>query len=125
MWSNARKLSLPEGAVTRYTFLRRMWMTANIVGLSALALSFVAPAAADQMDEAYIAALQKHNVVYPDRGVAIATGHMVCDELHQGQTPMRLVLQLSANSQLSAHLASYVIGAAVSAYCPQYRSTID
>ncbi|MGB8389182.1 DUF732 domain-containing protein, partial [Mycobacterium sp.] len=63
------------------------WSTISAVLLSAGALLSAAPAAADQTDDAFVAALEKHGIVFTDRDTAIATGHAMCAGLDKGRTP--------------------------------------
>lgn len=98
--------------------------TCSMVGavlMSAAALLWAAPAAADQTDDAYIALLQKYGIVITDRDQAITTGHMVCSGLDKGQSRANLVLSIIKDTNLSAKSAGYIISASVVSYCPQYR----
>lgn len=90
--------------------------------LSATALRLATPASADQSDDAFLAALKKHGVVFANREAAVATGHRMCAELDAGQTPTNLALSLARDTDLSVHEAGYVLGVSVASYCPQYRT---
>lgn len=86
------------------------------------ALINATPAAADPADDAYFAALQRHNVVFSDPESAVTAGHSVCYGLRHGQTPVTLTLSLASSSELSVHVASYIVGAAIASYCPEFSS---
>lgn len=92
--------------------------------VSAAALSLAAPASADQADDAFVAALKQHGIVFANRDAAIATSHSVCAGLDKGQSPTVVVLSLVKNTDLSPHQAGYFLGASVASHCPQYRSDI-
>ncbi len=100
------------------------WSTICAVVLSAAALLSAAPASADQNDDGYLAALEKHGIVITNRDSAIATGRTVCDGLKKGQTGSNLVLSIIKGTNLSARSAGYIISASVASYCPQYKSNI-
>jgi hypothetical protein len=104
---------------------RRKWLTSNAILLAMAALIFATPASADQTDDAFLAALKKHGIVFTDPDAAIATGHRVCAGLDDGQTRAHIVLSIIKDTDLSAHVAGYVLGASVAAYCPHYRTDID
>ncbi|WP_407687173.1 DUF732 domain-containing protein [Mycobacterium sp. HUMS_1102779] len=96
------------------------WST--LVAAPLAALLFAVPAAADQVDDAFVAALQKRGIVFPSDAAAIAAARNVCAGLDNGQTPAGLTLALAKTTFLSARDAGYFIGASVASYCPQYRS---
>jgi hypothetical protein len=80
------------------------WSTACAVLLSAAALLTAAPASADPIDDAFVAALVKDGIVIGDRYSEIAMGHTMCAEFDE-----------NAKSSVLA----------VSAYCPQYKGQTD
>ena len=90
------------------------------VALSVAALLFAPRAAADDNDDAFLAALTGAGIVINDRDSAIATGHMVCDGLQKGQSRSNLVLSTMKGTNLSPRSAGFIIGAAVASYCPQF-----
>ncbi|MGD1208361.1 DUF732 domain-containing protein [Mycobacterium seoulense] len=94
------------------------------VALAGSAVLFAAPASADQHDDAFIAEIQRNGVVFTDRGAAIAAGHNMCAGLDKGKTPTSLVLNVVRATDLSAHEAAFLLGAAVASYCPQHRAAV-
>jgi hypothetical protein len=94
----------------------------SAVSLSAAALLCAAPAFADQTDDAFLAALERHGVVVTDARTSIALGHAVCAGLEKGQTRAFVSLSLVKDTDLSAHEAGYFMGASVTAYCPQHKT---
>ncbi|VAZ90605.1 DUF732 domain-containing protein [Mycobacterium pseudokansasii] len=101
------------------------WSIISAILLSAAALIFATPAAADQTDDEFFGALKKHGIVFANRNAAIAMAHSMCAGLDKGQKPTLLVLSLMKNTDLSAHEAGYFLGASVASYCPQYGADID
>lgn len=101
------------------------WAAFIAVPLSAAAMLGAAPASADQVDDAFIAALQNQGISIPDTGAAIQLARTMCALLDQGATRPVLALKLMNDANLSARQAGFFLGASASAYCPQYRSTID
>ncbi len=100
------------------------WSTISAVPLSAAALLFAAPASADQTDDAFIAALQKHGITFTTRDAAINTGHSMCAGLDKGQAATNLVLSIVKDTNLTPREAGYVLGASVTSYCPQHMGVI-
>jgi Protein of unknown function (DUF732) len=96
----------------------------SAVLLSATALLFAAPASADQNDDVFVGALQRHGITFSDRNAAIAAGHNMCAGLDKRQTPRSLVLNVVEATDLSAKDAGYLLGASVAYYCPQYRGNV-
>jgi hypothetical protein len=120
-------------AVTRFTEAvtpmhrgRGKWSAGCAVALSATALLWAAPpAAADHMDDAFIAALAKNGIAMPDRGNAIASAHSVCAGFDKGEASTALAMGLVRDTDLSPKQAGYFIGVSVAAYCPQYKGKTD
>jgi hypothetical protein len=54
---------------------RGKWSASCAAVVSAAALLCAAPASADQMGDAFVAALANNGIAFPDRGNAIAMGH--------------------------------------------------
>jgi hypothetical protein len=95
------------------------------VALSAAALLCAAPASADQMDDAFVAALAKNGIAMPDRDNAIATAHSVCAGFDKGEASTALAMGLVKDTDLSPKQAGYFVGVSVAAYCPQYKGKTD
>jgi hypothetical protein len=98
--------------------------TSGAVALSVAALLFAAPASADQNDDVFVGALQRHGITFADRNAAIAAGHNMCAGLDKRQTPTSLVLNVVEATDLSARDAGYLLGASVAYYCPQHRGAV-
>ena len=106
--------------------LGRLKWSAGCAGtLSAAALLCAAPASADHMDDAFVAALTKNGISMPDRGGAIAMGHTVCAGLDKGEPSTALAMGIVKDTDLSPKQAGYFVGLSVAAYCPQYRGKTD
>jgi hypothetical protein len=101
------------------------WSTGCAVVLSAAALLSAIPANADPTDDAFISALTKNGIAIADRDAATAIGQSVCDGFDQHQKSSFLALKLMKQSGLSLKQSSYVVGVAISAYCPEYVGHTD
>ena len=101
------------------------WSTLCAVLLSATALVSAAPTSADPTDDAFVAALAKAGITFPDDSNAIATAHTVCAALDQSNQSSMLAMKLTKDTNLSLKQSGYVIGASISAYCPQYIGRTD
>jgi hypothetical protein len=104
---------------------RATWSAGCAVALSAAALICAAPASADHMDDAFVAALAKNGISMPDRGNAIATAHSVCDGFDKGEASSALAMRIVRDTPLSPKQAGYFVGVSVAAYCPQYKGKTD
>ena len=93
--------------------------------LCAAALLSAAPASADPNDGAFVDALGKGGIVFPDNNAAISMAHSVCAELDQSNKSSVLAMKLMKQTDLTMKQSGYFIGAAVSAFCPQYIGHID
>jgi hypothetical protein len=89
------------------------------------ALFSPAPASADPNDGAFHDALAKGGIALPDDNAAIAMAHTVCAGLDQRAKTSLLAMKLMKETDLSMKQSSYFIGAAISAYCPQYVGHTD
>ena len=100
-------------------------MTCGIL-LSGAALFSAAPASADPNDGAFVDALAKDGIVFPDHNAAISIAHTVFAGLDQSNKSSILAMKVMKETDLSMKQSGYFIGAAISAYCPQYiRHTDD
>jgi Protein of unknown function (DUF732) len=95
------------------------------VFLSAAALSFDAPASADQMDDAFVAALAKGGIPVPDPNTSIPLAHTVCAGYDANQTTSVQAVRLMRDANLTPKQSGYFIGLSVAAYCPQYKDRTD
>lgn len=101
------------------------WRTVCAVLVPAVALVCPAPASADPIDGAFVAALAKEGIVFTDRSTAIATARSVCTRLGTTNKSSVLAMKLMKDTDLSLRQSSYFIGASISAYCPQYIGQTD
>ena len=100
------------------------WSTLSVISLLVALLS--APSAgADPNDDAFISALTKNGIPIADRDSATAIGQSVCDGFDQHQKSSFLALRLMKQSGLALQQSSYVVGVAISAYCPEYVGHTD
>jgi Protein of unknown function (DUF732) len=108
--------------MTRANLAPWKWSTFIAVLLSAAAPLSAAPAAADQTDDAFVAALQNQGIAVPDSNAAVQMARSMCAFLDQGTTRPLLVMKLMKDANYSARQAGFFLGASASAYCPQYRT---
>jgi hypothetical protein len=101
------------------------WSPICAVLLSAAALLCAAPAAADQTDDAFVAALAKNGIAMSDRNTAVSMGHTVCAGFDKGEASTALAMRIVKDTDLSPKQAGYFVGVSVAAYCPQYRGNTD
>ena len=93
---------------------------AKCVGfLSAAALVWAAPAAADQTDDAFIAGLANGGITMPDPNAAIAMARTVCAGLDANQPVSLVAMKLMKDTNLTPRQSGFFIGISVAAYCPQ------
>jgi hypothetical protein len=93
--------------------------------LLAATLFSAAPASADPNDGAFVDALAKGGIAFPDHNAPISIAHKVCAGLDQSAKSGILAMQVMKETNLSMKQSSYFIGAAISAYCPQYIGHTD
>ena len=101
------------------------WSAGCAVALTAAGLACAAPALADQMDDAFVAALAKNGIAMSDRGNAITMAHSVCDGFDKGEGSSALAMRVVRDTPLSPKQAGYFVGVSVAAYCPQYKGKTD
>jgi len=99
--------------------------TGCAVALCTLALLSAGPATADPNDDAFISALTKNGITVTDRDSATALAQSVCDGFDQNQKSSFVALRVMKQSGLSLKQSSYVVGVAISAYCPEYVGRTD
>lgn len=82
----------------------------------------LAPAAhADANDDKFIQLLIADGITHDSVPAAIAAARKVCEFLAQGQSPNEVVIDVENSSTLPDYDAGYFVGAAIRAYCPQYK----
>lgn len=101
--------------------------TSWVAVLFAAAVICAGPASADATDDAVVAALAKRNIATDgsNRDAMLAEAHMVCDGLDKHWKTSALAMKLVGDTDLNFSQSSFLIGVAVSAYCPQYKSHSD
>jgi hypothetical protein len=103
----------------------RTWSTAFAALLCAAAPLSAAPASAEPIDDAFVAALAKDGIVIGDRDSEIAMGHTMCAEFDENAKSSVLAMKLRKDTNLSLKQSSFFVGLSVSAYCPQYKGQTD
>ena len=103
----------------------QVWSAVAAVLWFAGVLVYATPASADPTDDAFVAALGKEGIAFPDDNSAIATGHTVCAGLDKSNKSSVLAMKLMKDTDLTLRQSSYFIGASISAYCPQYIGQTD
>ncbi|MFD6399000.1 DUF732 domain-containing protein [Nocardia sp. NPDC060249] len=72
-------------------------------------------------DLAFTMALDKQNIRYSSKEAAINLGHTVCDGREKGVSATAIALTIAEKGGYSAADSGYIVGAAQSAYCPEYK----
>ncbi|MFE3279678.1 DUF732 domain-containing protein [Nocardia sp. NPDC059239] len=72
-------------------------------------------------DAAYILALDSERIHYSTKASAIKLAHTVCDALQEGVSAFAAGTAIAANSPYTMSEAGYITGAAISAYCPEFK----
>ncbi|WP_306365425.1 DUF732 domain-containing protein [Nocardia sp. CC227C] len=71
-------------------------------------------------DLAYIATLKSKDVPFSSNQAVIDLGHAVCEALEAGNSETAIGLEISKKG-FSLYHAGFIVGAAQSAYCPQFK----
>jgi hypothetical protein len=98
----------------------RSALAAPLVALAALGSP--APAHADAVDDAFLAALRAKGIQFGSPDKAFIAGHEVCDELDNGKDPSQVASSVMNNSGMDGYHAGYFVGASIRAYCPKHAS---
>ena len=90
-----------------------------------IAAAVVMPVArADSTDDRYIQRLTDVGIAEKaPRDVLIKLGHLICDDMSHGKNPVEDANGLYGAADVSEHNRT-LVGAAVGAYCPQYKDRI-
>ncbi len=93
------------------------------VGLALFApLGAVSTAHADTADNKFLAELKTEGITdHVSPAHAIEAGHMVCQKLSDGMTPNEVAYDILNSSSMPGYHCGYFVGAAIDAYCPQYK----
>ena len=111
-------------------FFRAALIAAAIfTGESAVAgIGFAGPARADDINDAFLQDLDNHGVQYGDPLDAIRVATIdVCGRLdsHPWESISDVVSGVATNTNWSNADSAYLTGAAIAAYCPQYKSIVN
>lgn len=84
-----------------------------------VALAVPAHASGDDVDDAFLASLNKAGITFPNPGQAVTAGHSACELAKSGKQGVELLALLqAANPGLTPNGARTFLGAALNAYCP-------
>lgn len=75
-------------------------------------------------EQTFVWVVEGHGVEVSNRASLVAGGRGVCTAVAAGLTPQRVALQVAAETSLGLADSGYVVGAAVSALCPEYRDLV-
>jgi hypothetical protein len=93
-------------------------LAAATLGMAAL---FAAgTASASNVDDTFLAQLQKDGIIPPTSARAINDAHGVCNSLDAGYSSQQVINAVADSTGLSAKSAKTFAIDAASAYCPQY-----
>lgn len=111
-------------------FVRAALIAAAIfAGESAVAgIGFAGPARADAVDDAFLQDLDSHGVQYGDPVDAMRVAMVdVCGRLdsHPWESISDVVSGVATNNNWSNADSAYLTGAAIAAYCPQYKALVN
>jgi hypothetical protein len=85
-----------------------------------LGLAVPAHASADEVDDAFLASLNKAGIAFPNPDQAVAAGHSACQLAKSGKQGVEVLSLLqTANPGLTPNAARMFLGAALNAYCPE------
>ena len=102
---------------------RFLYITAAYIAVMLLApLWAVSTAHADTGDAKFLAELKSEGITdHVSPAHAIEAGHLVCRKLDDGLTPNEVAYDVLNSSSMPSYHSGYFVGAAIDAYCPQYR----
>jgi hypothetical protein len=80
-----------------------------------------ATAKADDVDNAFLNAIQAKGINFATPEAAIVAGHEVCDELDLGRQKPDVANEVMSSSNLDGYRAGYFVGASIAAYCPRHH----
>ncbi|MBW0013935.1 DUF732 domain-containing protein [Mycobacterium sp.] len=97
--------------------MKRLLLTLTCL---AAAIGAAAPAHADSVDDAFLAALQAAGITYPDPARVIGAARWVCQAVGQGTAMADVVKTVQAqNTRLQGDNAAKFTAIAATAYCPE------
>ena len=99
-------------------------LLAAAAGLLTAAAAFAAPAEANQIDDDFVAALNKSGVHYGDPANAVALGQSVCPMLTKPGGTFAAAVAKVQGGGISSGMASMFAQIAIQMYCPQIMGDI-
>lgn len=72
-------------------------------------------------DLAFIMALDSKDIGYSSKAAAITLAHTVCDGRKAGVGETAIALTIMNKGGYTAEESGYIVGAAISSYCPEYK----
>jgi len=94
-------------------------LLAAAAALLTAAAAFAAPAEANQIDDDFVAALNKSGVHYGDPGNAVALGQSVCPMLAKPGGTLAAAASKVEGGGISGAMAGMFVQIAIQMYCPQ------
>lgn len=86
------------------------------------ALGAIASAHADTVDDKFLADLQAEGIDdHVSAEHAVKGAHVVCQKLDSGMTAAQVAFDVLDSSSMPGYHSGFFVGAAIDAYCPQYR----
>ena len=108
--------------------LRHQPLTVRLLAAAAALLTaaaaFAAPAGANQVDDDFVAALNKASVHYGDPANAVALGQSVCPMLAKPGGTFAAAVAKVQGGGVSAGMASMFAQIAIEMYCPQVMADV-
>jgi hypothetical protein len=71
-------------------------------------------------DNLFLTQLKEKNINFGSREANIQEGHRVCFLLSGGMLPLDIADQMRDSSQMSGNQTGWIVGSAITAYCPEY-----
>jgi len=99
-------------------------MLAVVAGAAALAATVSAPAAADPLDDAFLAALTDAGVGFANPMDTVRLGESVCPMLVEPGKSLAKVYTRVADNGIPPGVAAFFTGIAISVYCPQMVASV-
>ena len=121
-------MALASGGVCSETsrYMKKM-PTAVLWAVLALVSVMAGVANADSPDDQFWSFLQTHDGLsssFTGKTDAVATARAVCDLIREDQNVTSTAIALTDVKQMTDDAASQFVGAAIVAYCPEYKSLV-
>ncbi|MDQ2636937.1 MAG: DUF732 domain-containing protein [Actinomycetota bacterium] len=94
------------------------------IGATAAAALLAAPAQADPIDDAFLAALRDGGVPFSNPMDTVSLGKAVCPLLVEPGKSFAAAYSTVANNGVPPQMAAFFTGIAISMYCPQMVSSL-